>query len=189
MTHRAGMVRGLLIGLQAMLAFHAAYATENGEGASGAAAPSATSSGLPVPRYVSLKSDRVNLRAGPGTDYPTSWVFRRAGLPVEVTKEFDAWREVRDSEGTTGWVLQSLLSGRRTAVVLPWDVKPDTPPPQVPIRSDDRESSRTIANVEAGVIANIQSCDGSWCRVTVEPYRGYIEQKKLWGVYDGEVIK
>ena len=146
-------------------------------------------SGLPLPRFVSLKSDRVNLRAGPGTDYPASWVFRRAGLPLEVTKEFESWRQVRDAEGTSGWVLQSFLSGRRTALVLPWDVKSDAPPPQVPIMNSDSSSSRTVAIVEAGVIANVQECDSVWCHVTVDAYRGYIEQKKLWGVYDGETIK
>ena len=96
-----------------------------------AAQPAAGSSGLPVPRFVSLKSDRVNLRQGPGIEYPTAWVFRRAGLPVEVIKEFESWRQVRDAEGTTGWVLGSMLSGRRTAVILPWEVKPGSgqPPP------------------------------------------------------------
>ncbi len=146
-------------------------------------------SGLPLPRFVSLKSDRVNLRAGPGTDYPASWVFRRAGLPLEVTKEFETWRQVRDAEGTNGWVLQSFLSGRRTALVLPWDVKDGSPPPQVPIKNSDSSSSRTVAVVEAGVIANVLTCDSVWCSVTVDAYRGYIEQKKLWGVYDGEILK
>jgi SH3-like domain-containing protein len=146
-------------------------------------------SGLPLPRFVSLKSDRVNLRAGPGTEYPASWVFRRAGLPLEVTKEFETWRQVRDAEGTTGWVLQSFLSGRRTALVLPWDVKEGSDPPQVSIMSSDSSSSRAVAIVEAGVIANVQTCDSVWCNVTVETYRGYIEQKKLWGVYAGEVLK
>ena len=146
-------------------------------------------SGLPLPRFVSLKSDRVNLRAGPGTDYPASWVFRRAGLPLEVTKEFESWRQVRDAEGTSGWVLQSFLSGRRTALVLPWDVKSNAPPPQVPVMNSDSSSSRTVAIVEAGVIANVHECDSVWCHVTVDAYRGYIEQKKLWGVYDGETIK
>src|ERR1700743_2203891 len=77
-------------------------------------------SGLPVPRYVSLKSDRVNLREGPSKDHRTTWIFERAGLPVEVTAEFETWRKVRDSEGSEGWVLHSLLSGRRTALVTPW---------------------------------------------------------------------
>jgi len=148
-----------------------------------------TASGLPVPRFVSLKADRVNLRTGPGTDYPTTWVFRRAGLPLEVVSEFEAWRQVRDSEGTTGWVLQSFLSGRRTALVVPWEVKPEKPPPQVPVRRSDSESARPVALVEAGVIANVHGCDGRWCSVSINDYRGYLPQKDLWGIYEGEVVK
>jgi SH3-like domain-containing protein len=156
----------------------------------GQKARSATSgSGLPLPRFVSLKSDRVNLRSGPGTDYPTAWVYRRAGLPVEVIKEFETWRQVRDADGATGWVLQSLLSGRRTALVLPWDIKPDKPVPQVDIYRSDSQSSQAVAKVEAGVIANIHDCDGRWCQVTIDEYRGYLEQKKLWGIYENEVVK
>ncbi|MET0430988.1 MAG: SH3 domain-containing protein [Hyphomicrobium sp.] len=151
--------------------------------------PPLVGSGLPVPRFVSLKSDRVNLRNGPGTDYPTGWVYRRAGLPVEVIKEFETWRQVRDSEGATGWVLQSLLSGRRTALVLPWERKSGSPPPLVPIMASDSERSGVVAKIEAGVIADLHSCDGRWCRVTVDQYSGYVEQLKLWGVYQGETFK
>ncbi len=157
------------------------------EPATPAAAPSG--SGLPVPRFVSLKSDRVNLRNGPSTEYPTGWVFRRAGLPLEVIKEFEAWRQVRDAEGATGWVLQSLLSGRRTALILPWELKPGAAAPQVSIRVSEGENSSVVASVEAGVIANLHDCNGRWCRVTIDAYTGYIEQKKLWGVYEGETIK
>lgn len=157
-------------------------AAEDGKSRAGA-------SGLPLPRFVSLKSDRVNLRAGPGTEYPTRWVYRRAGLPMEVIKEFETWREVRDADGATGWVLQSFLSGRRTALVLPWDVKPEQPVPAVEVYSSDSASSRLVAKVEAGVIANIHGCDGTWCNVVIDGYRGYLEQKKLWGIYQGEVVR
>ncbi|MGZ5889989.1 MAG: SH3 domain-containing protein [Hyphomicrobium sp.] len=150
-------------------------------------APGAT--GLPVPRFVSLKSDRVNMRKGPGTDYPTAWVYRRAGLPLEVIKEFEGWRQVRDADGASGWVLQTFLSGRRTALVLPWEVKPGTPTPKVALRDDSSERARPVAMVEAGVIANLATCDGRWCQVSIDKFRGYIEQKKLWGIYEGEVLK
>lgn len=147
-------------------------------------------SGLALPRFASLKSDRVNLRQGPGTDYPTAWVFRRAGLPVEIVKEFESWRQVRDAEGTTGWVLGSMLSGRRTAVVLPWELKAGAPQAaSAALLDDDSASARPLAYVEAGVLASIISCDGRWCRISVGGYRGYIEQVKLWGAYQGEVIK
>ncbi len=146
-------------------------------------------SGLPVPRFVSLRADTVNLRSGPGRAYPTSWVFRQAGLPVEVVKEFDIWREVRDAHGTQGWIIKSLLSGRRTAQVLPWEVKKGQAQVQITLRSSGRENSRPVAMVEAGVVADIRECNGRWCRVTIDSYSGYIEQKKLWGVYDGEIVK
>jgi SH3-like domain-containing protein len=161
-----------------------------GLSAQGTPAPAAGASGLPVPRFVSLKSDRVNLRQGPGTEYPTAWVFRRAGLPVEVVKEFESWRQVRDAEGTTGWVLGSMLSGRRTAVILPWEVKVGQGQQTMAVlRDDDSARAGEVAQVEAGVLASIISCDGKWCRVSVGGFRGYIEQVKLWGAYKDEVIK
>jgi SH3-like domain-containing protein len=154
--------------------------------AMGGAAPAAAAF---VPRYASLKSDRVNLRSGPGTDYPTVWVYRRAGLPLEVIQEYEGWRQVRDADGASGWVLQSFLSGRRTALVEPWENKPGAPPRQTPLFNDTSERASQVAQVEAGVIANVQSCDGKWCWVSVEQYKGYVPQKKLWGVYEAEVVK
>jgi SH3-like domain-containing protein len=164
-----------------------------GATAPGAAQPPASGypvgSGLPLPRFVSLKSDRVNMRKGPGTDYPTAWVYRRAGLPLEVIKEFEGWRQVRDADGAAGWVLQSFLSGRRTALVLPWEIKPGAPAPKIALRGSDSEHARPVAMIEAGVIANLLTCDGRWCRVSIDKYQGYIEQKKLWGVYEGEIFE
>lgn len=167
----------------------ASPSSESGTPAAAAPAGRPSESGLPLPRFVSLKADRVNLRAGPGTDYPTSWVYRRAGLPLEVLSEFEGWRKVRDAEGATGWVLQSLLSGRRTALVTPWDVKPGETVPRVPVRVSDSESARAVVIVEAGVIANVHACDGRWCSVSIDRYRGYMPQKQLWGVYENEVVK
>jgi len=75
--------------------------------------------GLALPRFVSLKSKSVNLRVGPGRKYAITWRYQRRGLPVEVIQEFDQWRRIRDADGVTGWVLHSLLSAKRTAVVAP----------------------------------------------------------------------
>jgi SH3-like domain-containing protein len=147
-------------------------------------------SGLPLPRFVSLKSDRVNLRRGPGLDYPTAWVFRRAGLPLEVINEFESWRQVRDADGTTGWVLGTMLSGRRTALVLPWEARGGGgTTASATLREDAGEASRALAEIEAGVLVGIIGCDGRWCRVSVDGHRGFIEQTKLWGAYQGELIR
>ncbi len=141
-----------------------------------------------MPRFVSVKSDRVHIRQGPGTDHKVLWIYNRAGLPLEVIQEFEGWRQVRDSEGATGWVLQSLISGRRTALVMPWEMKA-AKLPEVALLADDREGAKPVVIVEAGVITNVRSCDGRWCYVSVGTYRGYVEQKKLWGVYDKEQLK
>ena len=139
--------------------------------------------GLPMPRYVSLKSDRVNLREGPSKEHRTAWVFQRAGLPVEVTAEFANWRKIRDSEGSEGWVLQSLLSGRRTALVAPWK-KTDS----FPIYAQNSEASAVVAQLQSGVIGNIRKCDGTWCRIFGDGYDGFIQQGKLWGVYENDTV-
>ncbi len=155
-----------------------------------ASATKVDANGARVPRYVSLKADRVMLRQGPGADYPTAWVFKRTGLPVEIVEENEVWRKVRDSGGTEGWVHMSLLSSRRTALVLPWELKGgQAQSTSATLRDDDRESARAIAQVEAGVLASIIGCEKGWCRVSVGDYRGYIEQSKLWGTYPNEQIK
>ena len=102
-------VRRLLAGVLIAAACGPARAHAAGE------APPGPASGLPVPRFVSLKSDRVNVRGGPTKDHDVAWVYTRAGMPVEITAEFENWRRIRDWEGAEGWVYHSLLSGRRTA--------------------------------------------------------------------------
>ncbi len=142
-----------------------------------------TATGLALPRYVSLKSDRVNLREGPSKDHRTTWVFERAGLPVEITAEFDTWRKIRDSEGTEGWLLHSLLSGRRTTLVAPW--KKDV---VLPLRANAATDGRVVANLQPGVLGNVKKCDGTWCRIFGDGFDGYMRQTDLWGVYPDEHV-
>jgi SH3-like domain-containing protein len=145
-------------------------------------------SGLQVPRYVSLKTDRVNLREGPSKDHRTAWVFQRAGLPVEITAEFEVWRRIRDAAGTEGWVLHSLLSGRRTALVMPW-AKSSEPLPLLD-RQDDK--GNIVAQLQPNVITSVKACAEGWCRVVIaQPGRditGFIRQDRLWGVYPNEKV-
>ena len=149
------------------------------------AAVEGAKSALPLPRFVSLKSDKVNVRKGPSTDQSIVWVFSRAGLPVEVIAESDNWRRVRDSEGADGWVFHSLLSARRTVLVAPWAKGEE----RVPLYSSKSTSSRAVAELQSGVLGNVVTCDGSWCELSVDDYSGYAQQDQLWGVYRGEEIK
>ena len=140
-------------------------------------------SGLPIPRFVSLKAEKVNVRRGPSSDHAVAWVFNRKGLPVEIVAEFETWRRVRDSDGEEGWILQNMLSGKRTAMTAPWK-KDQT------IALYDRADAKggLIAKLAAGVVGEVDSCTGEWCEVTAGGFDGYVEQSQLWGVYPGETV-
>jgi SH3-like domain-containing protein len=141
-------------------------------------------SGLPVPRFVSLKSDHVNVRVGPTKDNDVSWIYTRSSLPVEITAEFENWRRIRDSEGAEGWVYHSLLSGRRTAVVTA-KLKDDL----TPLYDRADPASGVSAKLEAGVLATVRRCSSGWCRISGSGFDGWIEQQRLWGVYPDEKIE
>ena len=143
-------------------------------------------SGLPLPRFVSLKAAKVNSRIGPGSNYPVDWLYLKSGLPVEIIQEFDNWRRVRDADGAEGWVNQSLLSGKRTAIVAPWQRGKDA---TFDLMAEPSRNARKVAMVEPGVIGMIKLCNGDWCQVTVSGYTGWISQSLVWGAYPGEAIK
>jgi SH3-like domain-containing protein len=157
---------------------------------SGAAAMAAndvlagSASGLPVPRFVSLKSDRVNVRSGPNKDQEVRWVYTRAGMPVEITAEFENWRRIRDWEGAEGWVYHSLLSGRRSAVVVP-TLKDDL----VPLYEKSDAKSGVVAKLQSGVLGQLKTCNGLWCEFNGKGFSGWIRQERLWGAYPDEKVE
>ncbi|WNK00142.1 SH3 domain-containing protein [Thalassospiraceae bacterium LMO-JJ14] len=138
--------------------------------------------GLPLPRYVSLRAAEVNLRTGPGVQYPVEWIFQRESLPVEIIKEYRTWRLVRDWEGTQGWMHQSMLSGKRTFLVTG---KERT------IRSEPDAKSRAVAIVESSTIGEITSCPSGigWCKVRIKGIEGWLRRVDFWGVYRNEVFE
>jgi SH3-like domain-containing protein len=170
---------GLLL---AVAAFAAAVLSSSAAVAAGENAGTAT--GLPVPRFVSLKSERVNVRGGPNKDQDVRWVYTRAGMPVEITAEFENWRRIRDWEGSEGWVYHSLLSGKRTAVIVP-KAKDEL----VPLYDDADAESAVVAKLQSGVLATLKSCTGAWCRISGKSFDGWIRQERLWGAYPNEKVE
>lgn len=137
-------------------------------------------SGLPLPRFVSINSDRVNVRKGPGQQYPIVWVYRRKGMPVEIVAEYEQWRQIRDRDSGLGWVQKNLLSGRRTALVT-GAVRS--------LRKDPRDDASPVALLEPGVIGEIKRCKGEWCEVKIRNYSGWMRRNDLWGVYPEEILE
>lgn len=136
-----------------------------------------SASKLPIPRFVSLKSDEVNVRTGPGTRYPISWVYKRDGLPVEIIEESDNWRKVRDFEGSEGWILRSMLSGRRSVLI-----KGGT---QALYKQPD-EAAAPMLRAEPMVIGRLLECMKDWCRLQIDGRKGWMKKSALWGVYARE---
>jgi SH3-like domain-containing protein len=144
----------------------------------------AATSGLPVPRFVSIKADRVNVRGGPDKDHDVSFIFTRVGWPVEITAEFENWRRIRDSDGSEGWVYHSLLSGSRMAAI---QMKEKT---DLALLHDEPDAnSPVLAKLEAGVLGAVKACTGTWCHLVGKNFNGWVEQDDLWGVYPNEKIE
>ena len=135
---------------------------------------------LPVPRFVTLAPNEVNLRTGPGIRYPIRLVVRKQGLPVEVIREFDVWRQVRDREGDEGWVHKSMLSGRRSVIL--------TGATQTILRKPE-EDARPVVRLEPGVVAALETCREDWCEIAVGGFSGWARRDNLWGVYPDEQFR
>jgi SH3-like domain-containing protein len=145
-------------------------------------------SGLPLPRFVSLKAKSVNLRVGPSVDYAVAWRYLKSGVPVEIIQEYDNWRRIRDADGTEGWVNQALLSGERTAVTAPW-MRGKGEGIFVNMRRDAMANSAVIAKIQPGVVVKVGECNGDWCRAEADGTAGWVSQNEIWGAYPGEAFK
>jgi len=140
--------------------------------------PYFNNSGYPIPRLVSLRSNKVYMRAGPGPRYPIKWIYTKAKMPIEIVQEFDTWRKVRDFRGVEGWMHQSLLSGKRSAVVK-------EPKGIILLRKPEAEA-KPVAMLEESVIVGLKECNPVWCKVEAGSFKGWVEKKSLWGVYEDE---
>jgi len=138
----------------------------------------------PIPRFVSLRADTVNLRAGPGGRYPIEYVYHRKGYPLEIVAEFDQWRRVRDWQGTEGWVHERMVTGARNIVVEG---------AQRILRAAADNGAAPVAKLDPGVIAHLLECRDAWCRIEVQTggsdVKGWLTRNEIWGVLPTEVIK
>ncbi len=126
-----------------------------------------------VPYWASIRAETINMRAGPGRDFPIEWVYRRVGLPVKVVRVHEGWRLVRDPDGAEGWMTASLLSIDRGAMVTGQDL--------VEMRQTPDGGARVKWKLEPGVVGRLGDCEAGWCEVDVGGRAGYVRQDRLWG--------
>lgn len=132
------------------------------------------------PYWASIASGEAMSRTGPGRNYPGVWLYKRRDLPIRVLKRYESWRMIEDPDGARGWMLVSLLSDRRTAIVKPGEPRE--------IHAEASESSRVRYNAEPGVVGRIEKCREGWCHIAIGKREGFIRMSDIWGVSDGEVV-
>ena len=133
---------------------------------------------LPLPRFVSLKGVKANVRRGPSQSHRIDWVLMHRGTPLQITAEFEHWRRVRDQDNVGGWIHYALLSGHRTVVIQGQ---------RIPLHAEPSENSRTIALAEKGVIASVGTCLPDWCEVEIDSFEGWVMKSEIWGVGAAEL--
>jgi SH3-like domain-containing protein len=143
------------------------------------AAPAAAQDKQP-PYWASIASGEAMTRTGPGKNYPGVWLYKRRDLPVRVLKRYETWRMIQDPDGSRGWMLVTLLSDRRTAIVKPGDPRR--------IHASASDNSPVRYRVEHGVVGRIEKCRNGWCHITVGKREGYIRTSDIWGVGQNEVV-
>lgn len=137
---------------------------------------------LPVPRFVSLRTDQVNFRAGPGFEYPVVWIYQRDGLPVEIVGEFDVWRQVIAPDGGTGWVHMATVRARRTFFVTA---------AQANLRAGANPAAAIVAKLDSGVSGVLISCPAGsdFCKANAGGVTGFLARTDFWGAFPGETVK
>ena len=140
----------------------------------------------PLPRFVTISSNKAYVRTGPDKKYPVKWVYQQKGLPVEIILEFDHWRKIRDIAGDEGWVHHSLLSGRRGAIITPQE---DAESDLVMLLRKPKEGARATAKLAGGVIASIKECRINYCNINANSFKGWVDRDSLWGIYAKEIIE
>ena len=135
---------------------------------------------LPIPRFVSLGSEEINVRVGPGIRYPIRFVLKKKGLPVEIIKEFDVWRQIVTFDGDKGWIHKSLLSGRRKVIIKDYTRT---------VYKRPKPISKAVVKLKAGVVAKLHNCKSSWCKIEASGYEGWIDRASIWGVYPNEIFE
>jgi SH3-like domain-containing protein len=136
-----------------------------------------TTTGLPLPRFASMKSSNINARSGPGDNYPIKAVYKRAGLPVQIVSEFKLWREIEDMEGERNWVHRAMLSGNRSAILN-----------EDAYAYSGKSNSAPVAKLEKDAQIWIEECELSYCRMRLGGIKGWVSKASLWGVYPNEIF-
>lgn len=126
--------------------------------------------------YMSLKSNKVNLRGGPGKDFPLLYIYRLKSMPVKVVGEYDKWYKVVDRDGDSGWISEHLLSKTRTIITLD----------EIQILySNYNKEAYPIYRLRKNVVAKLLKCKENRCKIKINKVKGWLDKSAIWGYDEG----
>ena len=121
--------------------------------------------------YLMLKNSKVNVRMGPGLDYPVKFIYKKKYLPVKVIDKKENFRKIIDHKKNSGWIHISQLKKVNSIIVLSNRILFKKP----------SFNSRPIANIDSGRLLVLKKCKKDWCEVMSQNYKGWINMDDVWG--------
>lgn len=135
-----------------------------------------------LPRFVSLRADKVYARSGPGVKYPIEWVYSQKSAPLEVISEYGDWRRVKDWQNSESWIKSQMLNSKRFAKVI---AKGENN-----LYAKDSYKAKVIAKIEDEVVGEIKKCpaENNFCLLQFNTLIGWMPRQSLFGIYPDEII-
>ena len=121
--------------------------------------------------FLSLKNNKVNVRYGPGFDYPIKYIYKKKFLPVKVIDKKENFRRIIDHKKNSGWIHISQLKKANSLVVLEDKI----------IFSKNSKFSRPLFKLEKGRLVILKKCIYDWCKIKSDNYTGWLNTKNSWG--------
>ena len=140
----------------------------------------ASAEGKKPPYWASIASGQAMMRTGPGRNYPGIWLYQRRDLPVKVVQVYETWRKIQDPDGQQGWMLVTMLSDKRSAIIRPGAARE--------LRNKPDPASHVAYKAEPGVVGKIEKCRDGWCKMTIAKREGFVAQTDIWGLSPEEVV-
>ena len=121
--------------------------------------------------FLSLKKSKVNVRYGPSLESPVKFVYKKIHLPVKQIDKKENWRRIIDLKNNSGWIHWSQLKPINSVISLDDKILFNKP----------TIFSKPLAKIKKGRVLLIQKCDGNWCKIKTKKFKGWIENKNIWG--------
>ena len=121
--------------------------------------------------FLSLKKNKVNVRYGPGFDFPIKYIYKKKNFPIKQIDKKENFRRIIDIKKNSGWIHISQLKKVNSVIALEDKV----------LFKKSSFFSKPLAKIKKGRLLVILKCEGEWCRVKTEDFKGWVDRVNLWG--------